>query len=115
MVTIIRGTTPTVNITGLDKDLSSWNVYVTFEWDSYVNHSHERGQITKHGTPVTVTSTQVSVALSQADTLAFPEKGTVKVQIKAYKSGDVVATNADDPASWFYAGTALLEEEIPLT
>lgn len=119
METVIRGTTPEIVLSELDQDLSTWTVYVTFEWDVSINHERIAGQITK--TPTEVTSTTVSVNLTQADTLSFPEKGNncgelpiVKVQIKAYKNGKVIATDGDNPAAAFYVGSAFLESTLPL-
>lgn len=122
MQTVIRGTTPDIVLTDLDVDLSDgWEVYVSFGWDVSINHERYVGQITKSGNDVTATSTTVTVSLSQADTLAFPEKGNncsplprVNVQIRAYKGGDVIATDADDNSIAFYVGSAILESEIPL-
>ena len=118
---IIRGTTPTLTLSGLDQDLTTWTVYVTFEWDVFIDHERITGQFTKSGNDLTVTSDSVAVALSQEDTLSFPEKDNragelprVNVQIRAYKSGSVVATSVNDDNAWFYVGTALLESEIPL-
>ena len=119
MQVVIRGTTPSIVLSGLDQDLTTWDVYATFEWDVSINHERYTGQITKSGNDLTVTSTSVSVQLSQEDTLAFPEKpancGTlpkVRVQLKAYKSGDVIATNADDETACFYVGTSLLDTPL---
>ena len=118
---IIRGTTPTLVLEDLDQDLSDgWTVYVTFEWDVWARHERLTGQITKSGNDVVATEDSVSVSLTQEDTLAFPEKGgngelpRVGVQIRAYKGGNVIATDADDDSVYFYVGSAFLESEIPL-
>ena len=119
MQVVIRGTTPTIVLTGLDQDLSTWDVYVSFEWDVSVNHERLTGQITKHGTGVTVSSTSVSVNLTQDDTLAFPEKSPncgslpkVRVQIKALKNGNVIATRMDDENACFYVDNSIIETPI---
>ena len=100
---MIRGTTPTITIT-VGCDLTGYDVFVTFEWYS--------GQLTKTGDDLTVTAGEesvVTVPLTQGDTLAFPEDKTVKVQLRAVKDGDAIATEVGT----FTASEVLLEEEIP--
>ena len=101
---MIRGTTPTVTIE-VGCDLTGYDCYATFEWD--------RGQLTKSGDALEVVGGAVStvtVRLTQADTLSFPEDRTVKVQLRAVKDGDAIATEVGT----LTASEVLLEEEIPL-
>lgn len=101
---MIRGTTATVTIE-VGCDLTGYDCYATFEWD--------RGQLTKSGDQLEVEGGSVStvtVHLSQADTLSFPENRTVKVQLRAVKDGDAIATEVGT----LTASEVLLEEEIPL-
>ena len=101
---MIRGTTPTVEIT-VGCDLTGHDVYVTFEWYS--------GQLTKSGADLEIDAgdeSTVTVALTQADTLAFPEDKTVKVQLRAVKDGQAIATEVGTVT----ASEVLLEREIPI-
>ena len=101
---MIRGTTPIITLT-VDTDLTGWEVYVTFEWYA--------GQLTKSGEDLQITggdTSTVEVHLTQADTLAFPEDKTVKVQLRAVKDGEAIATEVGT----ITASEVLLEDEIPL-
>lgn len=82
-----RGTTP-VHIFTPDADLSAATVlYVTYE---------QRGEtvLEKSLEEVDVTESSVTVALTQAETLAFDEAHPVRVQIRAgFADGTRIASN----------------------
>lgn len=100
---MIRGTTPTITITGIDA--TDWDsVWLTFE--------HAGGQLTKTGEALETTSDGVAVKLSQADTLSFPEGCVVKVQLRAERDAGDTAIACE--VMRFTAGEVLLEEVIPL-
>lgn len=103
---MIRGTTPTITIDTGGTDLTEWDsVWLTFE--------HSGGQITKTGADLSVDEDGVSCTLTQADTLAFPENGRVKVQLRAERDSGASAIACDVMS--FSAREVLLEEVIPLS
>lgn len=77
-----RGTTPTlvINIKGIDMStIAEW--YVTVAQDSV--------QITKTNEDITIEGTQLSIPLTQQETMKF-KSGEVSVQIRAKTTEDVV-------------------------
>ena len=77
-----RGTTPTlvIDIKGIDMStIATW--YVTIAQDSV--------QITKTGEDITIEGTQLSIPLTQVETMKF-KSGEVSVQIRAKTTEDVV-------------------------
>lgn len=82
-----RGTTPTHTFT-TDIDLSEADViFVTYEQGDTI-------VIEKTIDDLTVTSESISVELTQEETLAFNESGSVKIQIRArFADGTAVASN----------------------
>ena len=104
MVQVVRGTTPALPLT-IDTDLTDgWNVYGTFEWPG-------GGPLVKAAE--SVTKTTVTVKLTQAETLAFPEGAIVDVQVVGERAGEVVKTEWCETAR-FVAGKALYEGTFPL-
>lgn len=85
---MIRGTTPTfqLKLVGEEVDLTQANnVYATFK--------QEQVDITKTGEDIEVSSNQVDVYLSQAETLSF-RAGTVYVQLNwTYDDGRRACSN----------------------
>ena len=112
---MIRGTTPTVTIAA---QISPHR----FSYRSDLPPGRYTAEVSARdvaGNAVTKTWTfdvvggavsTVTVHLSQADTLSFPEDRTVKVQLRAVKDGDAIATEVGT----LTASEVLLEEEIPL-
>lgn len=69
-----RGTTPTLTLTFTEKGLdltTATNVYVTFKYGSQL--------MTKTGDALNISEKQITVTLSQPETLAFPE-GSIYIQ-----------------------------------
>ena len=103
---MIRGTTPTISIDCGGTDLTEWDsVWLTFEYPG--------GRLTKTGADISVDHDGVSCTLAQADTLAFPENGRVKVQLRAERGNGASAIACDVMS--FTAREVLLEEVIPLS
>ena len=104
MVQVVRGTTPSLPLT-IDADLTDgWSVYGTFEWPG--------------GEPLvkaaeSVTKDTVTVKLTQAETLAFPEGAIVDVQVVGERGGEVVKTEWGEQAR-FVAGRTLYEGTFPI-
>lgn len=97
-----RGTTPDWCFE-LDRDISDWDVYVTFEqWGKALFTVH----------PAQASSTEagcmVTGRLTQAQTLMFTE-GSAQAQVRAYKDG---AAGAGDEFAFKVRGV-LLDGEIP--
>lgn len=111
MQDVIPGTTPDVSFK-LRQDLTGLLAYMTFE--------HSRGQLTKSGTDLTITTgtdasgdyTLVTTTLTQHDTLSFPERGIIKVQIRACNQdgSTALATKKRE----FRMDEVLLQKELPL-
>lgn len=68
-----RGTTPT-NTFAVDVDLTNATVFVDYEQDGEI-------VLEKTGTDLTVTTSSISLTLSQTDTLAF-HPGRVLIQLR---------------------------------
>ena len=108
---VIPGTTPSIGVK-VRSDLTGMLVYLTFE--------HRGGPVTKSGEDLTIEHgtdrygdyTVVSATLTQAETLGFPEKGTVKVQVRACNADGSTAYATE--AGRFQVGEVLLDGEIPL-
>ena len=82
-----RGTTPTITV-HVDADITDLNVYLAFRVGSKL--------LVKSGNDLTVTagennSTDISVTLTQEDTLGFNAGGDCEVQIRAEKLDGAVA------------------------
>lgn len=108
---MIPGTTPTMSF-NIPGDWTIFDsVWVTFE--------HSAGQLTKHGTDISEVvyseetgKSTVSLKLTQEDTLSFPEKEKVTVQVRAEK--DNGETAAATRVGKFKVEEVLLEKVIPL-
>lgn len=93
MTTMVRGTTPRINIKLKNFDvslLSDSGIYVTFKQNRYANKTLE-----KSGSDVIVDEKEnlLKVSLSQTDTLYFCGDADVEMQIRALtKSGAAVAS-----------------------
>lgn len=86
---MIRGTTPT-HVFETDVDLRNFRIYITYK---------QRGSIVieKTNEDCTITSTSVTVKLTQDDTLRFNIDAPVKIQIRAVAvSGDAIASDIID-------------------
>lgn len=103
-VTVMRGTTPTLQLIVEGADLTDWSVYVTFDWGA--------GELTKRNDDIrmesTDTGTVLFVHMTQAETLQFSDRRSVAVQVRAIKAGEAVATCDGQ----FSVGRILLEGEI---
>ena len=93
-----RGTTPTITLTvtnedGTACDLTDDDIYVTF----HLAGAASTGDVTKRETDMTVETvddaTVLTIPLTQAETLAWPEGGTLEVQLRCKDSGIAQATN----------------------
>lgn len=82
-----RGTTPT-NVISTDQDLTSATaIYLTYS-------QNKKNIIEKSLADMTVTPEQITVRLSQQETLRFLPGVTVKVQIRAkFDDGSAIASN----------------------
>lgn len=89
---MIRGTTPT-HIFETDVDLRDFRIYISYK---------QRGSVIveKTNEDCEITATQVSVKLSQEDTLKFNIDAPVRIQIRAVvENGDAIASDIiDTPA-----------------
>lgn len=93
-----RGTTPTVVLTvsnedGTALDLTGSDLYVTF----HIVGDDAENDLTKRETDMTVevveNASVLSIPLSQAETLGWPEGGTLEVQLRSKAAGIAQATN----------------------
>lgn len=106
---ISRGTTPTFIFNtpqGIDLTQAA-KVYVTF------SDLHEKELMTKEDTDLTITSTSVSVYLTQAESLSLPN-GKIKVQLNwLYQEGNKVK-RATSQKRTISADRNLLDKELTL-
>lgn len=89
---MIRGTTPT-HIFETDVDLTNFRIYISYK---------QRGSVIveKTNEDCTITSTSVTVKLSQEETLRFNIDAPVKIQIRAVAgSGDAIASSIIDTSA----------------
>lgn len=97
-----RGTTPTLTLTvsnedGSACDLTDSDIYVTL----HLSGDDPENDLTKRETDMTVETvedaTVLSMPLTQAETLAWPEGGTLEVQMRCKDgNGYAQATNITD-------------------
>ena len=103
---IRRGTTPTFQIEVEDLDITSWDVYVTFQQSKYMFTRKDCAiEVTDYGSLATV-------ELTQAETLGFKgskDGAPATVQLRAYKDGKAEATSEYE----FNVYPILLDGEIP--
>lgn len=93
-----RGTTPTITLTvtnedGSALDLTGQDIYVTL----HLRGDSSSNDITKRETDMTVETEGIasvlSIPLTQAETLGWPEGGTLEVQLRCKGAGIARATN----------------------
>lgn len=88
-MSVARGTTPTFTL-----DFSLWDVDFTQAENVYVTFSGRR-TLTKTGAELEIATKQISVYLSQAETLAFKEGEQISIQ-----------------ANWTFAGGRRCSSEV---